>query len=198
MIEMRDNGPEAATIRAKANASAYRSIYLPLLRGVIPESLEAFDPADPTLVSGSRETTTVPAQSLYLLNSSFVRKQSLLLAERLLSENTATDPARIQNAYCLLLGRQATEKEAERALAFLADYESSHRALPVTDPKTPTAPKKTVAPKKSAEPPPDPDQIDQTGEPVVEEAVRPKDSRAAAWLAFTQALIGSAEFRFLR
>jgi mono/diheme cytochrome c family protein len=198
MIEMRDNGPEAGAIRAKADGSTHRSIYLPLLRGVIPQSLEAFDPADSTLVSGNRETTTVPAQSLYLLNSPFVRKQSLALAERLLSEKAAADSARIQNAYRLLLGRKAAEKELERALAFLADYESSHRSLAVTGPKASTAPKKIVAPKKSAEPPFDPDQIDQSGEPIVEEAVKPNDSRTAAWLAFAQALIGSGEFRYLR
>jgi hypothetical protein len=44
MIEMPDNGPEARTIDEHTDQALYRSIYLPLLRGVIPKSLEAFDP----------------------------------------------------------------------------------------------------------------------------------------------------------
>lgn len=55
-----------------------------------------------------------------------------------------------------------------------------------------------VAPPKPGEPPFDPDQIDQTGEAVVEDVVRPRDARAAAWMAFTQALLGSAEFRYVK
>ena len=64
--------------------------------------------------------------------------------------------------------------------------------------KGPAPPKKPVAPPKPGEPPFDPDQIDQTGEAVVEDVVRPRDARAAAWMAFTQALLGSAEFRYVK
>ena len=71
MIEMRDNGPEARSINEQADRSSYRSVYLPLLRGVTPKSLEAFDPVAQTLVTGQRESTTVPAQALFLLNSAF-------------------------------------------------------------------------------------------------------------------------------
>ena len=39
-----------------------------------------FKPVDQTLVTGQRDTTTVPGQALFLLNSAFVRKQSLALA----------------------------------------------------------------------------------------------------------------------
>ena len=53
-------------------------------------------------------------------------------------------------------------------------------------------------PKKPVEPPFDPDQVDQTGEKVADEVIRPKDARTAAWMAFTQALVGSAEFRYVR
>ena len=95
MIEMRDNGPEAGAIREAADRSDVRSIYLPLLRGVTPEALEAFDPVEQTLVTGQRETTTVPTQALFLLNSAFVRQQSLALAESLLAKSQATDLDRI-------------------------------------------------------------------------------------------------------
>ena len=75
MIEVRDNGPEARAIHERADSSHYRSVYLPLLRGITPHTLEAFDPVEQTLVTGERETTTVSTQALYLLNSPFVRRR---------------------------------------------------------------------------------------------------------------------------
>jgi hypothetical protein len=196
MIEMRDNGPEAKTINDRADAATYRSVYLPLLRGVAPHALEAFDPVDQTLVSGTRDATTVPAQALYLLNGAFVRKQALGLAERVLSDTDATDTDRVRAAYKLALGRTPTDKEVDRAKAFIDKYESAYRANP-PEPAKPVEPKK-VEPKKPNQPPANPDEIDQTGEPITEATVQPKDATTAAWMAFAQALIGSAEFRYVK
>ena len=72
---------------------------------------------DQTLVTATRDATTVPGQALYLLNAPFVRKQSLALAERLLADAKATDAARLASAYRLVLGRAPTAKETERAAA---------------------------------------------------------------------------------
>ncbi len=198
MVEMRDNGPEAQTINEKADASRHRSVYLPLLRGVVPHALEAFDPVEQTLVTGNRDTTTVPSQALYLLNGPFVRKQSLALAERILKQQSVTEAERIRTAYRLALGRTPNDREIERAQAFLAEYESSVRdSYPDNLAPAPRV-KKVVVPPKKTEEPFDPDQIDQTGEAVTEESIQPSDAKTAAWLAFTQALFGSAEFRFVR
>jgi hypothetical protein len=53
-------------------AGRMRSVYLPIARNVLPDALEVSDFAESSLVSGSRETTNVPVQALYLLNSDFV------------------------------------------------------------------------------------------------------------------------------
>ncbi len=199
MIEMRDNGPEARTINEKADGTTHRSVYLPLLRGVTPRSLEAFDPVEQTLVTGKRDATTVPGQALYLLNSTFIRRQSLNLAERLLKDKDTTDDIRIQRAYRLTLGRTPTEREIARAKAFLGEYESEYRQVAANTPSAkPNEAKKPIDPQKPKNPPANPDEADQTGEPIVESDVHPKDAHTAAWLAFTQALFGSAEFRYLR
>ena len=50
----------------------HRTVYLPIVRDSILESLALFDFADPSLVVGERATTDVPAQALYLLNNPFV------------------------------------------------------------------------------------------------------------------------------
>jgi hypothetical protein len=192
MMEMRDNGPEAGNIHDKSDRSQCRSVYLPLLRGVTPHSLEAFDPVEQTLVTGSRDTTTVPGQALYLLNSSFVRRQALAMAERLLKNDTG-EKERIALAYQLTFSRLPTAKEAQRAKTFLAEYESAYHELPAVAQAKP----KPINSAKPATVPANPDEIDQTGEPISEEVVRPKDATTAAWLAFVQALYGAAEFRYL-
>jgi hypothetical protein len=43
-----------------------------------------------------------------------------------------------------------------------------------------------------------PDDIDQTDEPVRVETLAISNPRAAAWASFCQALLASAEFRYLR
>jgi cytochrome c553 len=195
VVEMRDNGPEARTITETADRETHRSIYLPLLRGVTPKALEVFDPAEQTLVTGKRETTTVPTQALFLLNSPFVRKQALTLAESVLKEASESDAARVQATYHRTLGRSATQAEVDRALVYLAEYESAARTEVRARPTTPQA---AAKPKAKQDTNANPDEADQTDEPVTIDEVRPKDAHTAAWMSFAQALLGSAEFRFVR
>jgi hypothetical protein len=196
MVEMRDNGPEARLIREEADRSVRRSVYLPLLRGVTPAALEAFDPVEQTLVTGQRDSTTVPGQALYLLNSPFVRRQSLVLAERLLGRSETTDTERIRDAYRRTLGRIPSEREVTRALAFLGGYESDYVREMAAAPRERPAPPKPAGAAAPRPQPANPDEVDQTGEAIVEDIVHPKDARTAAWLALLQAIVGSAEFRF--
>jgi mono/diheme cytochrome c family protein len=199
MIEIRDNGPEAKLIREHAEASRSRSVYLPLLRGIVPPSLEAFDPVDQTLVSGQRDVTTVPGQALFLLNSAFVRKQALALAERLLADDHATDSSRIATAYRLAFGRVPTSTELARAESFVSGVEAEFGTGPLlAAARVEPTPAAAIKPASAKAQPANPDEADQTGEAVVEEVVQPKDARTAAWMAFAQALFGSAEFRFVR
>jgi hypothetical protein len=200
MIEMRDNGAEARTIREQANSALYRSIYLPLLRGVTPGTLEPFDPVEQGLVTGQRESTTVPTQSLYLLNSAFVLKQSLALSERVLAEPGLSDAQRIQRAYLLALDRPAKKQEVSRALKYLADF---IRTYPVNDAPAPVT-LASVATDRTRDGDGDkaaavnPDDIDRTDLIPVEDKPAFWDARVAAWSNFTQALFASAEFRFVR
>jgi cytochrome c553 len=199
MVEIRDNGPEARAILEKANASTERSIYLPQLRGITPQPLEAFDPVEQTLVTGQRQVTTVPAQALYLLNSPFVRRQALALAGRVLGR-TGTDEDRVAALYRAVLGRAPSASELERSRAFLAEYEKA-QADPgaAAGPQPPGAsaagPVTRPDPKR---PPENPDEADQTAEPIVEHTVRARDARTEAWLALAQALYGTAQFRYVR
>jgi len=96
----------------------HRSVYLPIVRNHLPEILRAFDFAEPSMIVGRRQETTVPAQALFLLNSPFVIKQAKAMAESLLTEeNTATETL-IANAYQRALARPPSGKELARAMQF--------------------------------------------------------------------------------
>ncbi len=194
MIEIVDNGPEARSMMEEADRSVYRSVYLPLLRGLTPKALDAFDPVSQTLVTGRRDATTVPAQALFLLNSTFVRRQSLSLAERLLSARDQSHERRIREAYLLVLGRDPRPREVSGAEGFLTAYAVSFRKL---TPAQDSGPAKSVSGKPSDERV-DQNDVDHGVQIAEEEAVRPKNADEAAWMGLVQALYASAEFRFVR
>ncbi|MFZ4765328.1 MAG: PSD1 and planctomycete cytochrome C domain-containing protein [Roseimicrobium sp.] len=198
MIEMRDNGAEAKSIHDAADASTSRSVYLPLLRGVIPKSLEAFDPVTQSLVTGQRDSTTVPTQSLYFLNGTFVRQQALAVAKEVLASDHRSEREWITVLYQRSLGRKPTRTELERSAAFIEEYAAS--VTPVARPKPELV--LAVAKEKPQEPAPgiaaNPDDIERGGETDREARVEASDAQSAAWAAFAQALFASAEFRFVR
>ena len=99
-------------------AFPYRSVYLPIIRGVIPESLNKFDFPDPSNPQSVRDTTNVPEQSLYFMNSSFVIEQAEKTASRVVASGKDRS-TRIQHAYMLILSRSPTESESQRIGNFL-------------------------------------------------------------------------------
>ena len=105
-----------------------RSVYLPIVRNLLPDVFALFDVADPNGVTTLRNDTTVPSQSLFLLNSPFVREQSRHLAQRLLSDDKATDEQRLQRAHELAFGRPLTTNELAQARTFLDAYLSAQAA----------------------------------------------------------------------
>ncbi|WZO97627.1 PSD1 and planctomycete cytochrome C domain-containing protein [Isosphaeraceae bacterium EP7] len=207
--ELRNNGPEARKLQDQARGSLHRSVYLPLLRGLTPTSLDVFDFAEQGMVTGSRSTTTVAPQALYLLNDPFVRKNSVAFAETLLARADLDDDARIRDVYLKTLGRAPSAAESDRAKGYLAEFEQAAAAEPEPQPQpTPEVkPAKPVVVAKAedaagakAKPTPiiDPDQLVPEEAPVVEEIIKAKSPKAAALASFCQALFGSAEFRYIK
>jgi hypothetical protein len=99
----------------------HRSVYLPVIRGRAFESMDVFDGVDGSAVAGQRDQTTVPAQSLYLLNSPFTLGLASTAAARLLKD-TDNPEARVELAYQRCFGRAATVSERQSALAFIGRY----------------------------------------------------------------------------
>jgi hypothetical protein len=202
VMELRDTAADAKRLLQAARESTHRSIYLPLLRTLTPASLEVFDFAEQSLVTGSRDTTTVPTQSLYLLNDSFVRQRSRGLTKELLDDE-ADMPKMIDRVYYRILGRAAASHEFSRALSFIEQYESALLSEPKLKQVAADASVKSgirIATTTNSKPvvEQNPDNVSRSQE--VAEVLEPDspDPRVAAWAAFCQALYASAEFRYLK
>jgi hypothetical protein len=104
-----------------APAETHRTVYLSIVRDGLPESLTLFDFPDPSLIIGERATTTVPAQSLYLMNNPLVISQAEALADKLLA-GSGDDAARIERVYQLCFSRQPSAQELATAREFVEDY----------------------------------------------------------------------------
>ena len=116
-------GPRISPIGEQQIAQAdgnFRSIYLPLPRTIQPLLLAEFDMPDASAVQGVRESTNVPAQALFMLNSDFVARQSQFVATRVLFQNPGPRAAdrfgeRLATAYRVTLGRQPRDTESAAA-----------------------------------------------------------------------------------
>jgi hypothetical protein len=102
----------------KVEATTRRSIYLPVIRGMVHPLLVTFDFADPDLIVGRRESTNVPAQALTLLNNPEVITWCTRIAERIMS-TAQDDDARVRLAYRLLVQREPDAEEAAWVTAYV-------------------------------------------------------------------------------
>jgi len=100
----------------------YRSVYLPIVRDLLPDSLNLFDFADPSLIAGKREVTTVPSQALFLMNSDFATTAGAQMA-RFLSEDLKLQGENLGvTAYLLAFGRPPTPGEVEKTKAYFSAF----------------------------------------------------------------------------
>ena len=141
------------TLRATTD---HRSVFLPIVRDMISEPLRLFDYAEPSMVTGKRDVTTVPSQALYLMNDSFVTRVADTMARRVVAEQDSPDE-RIKLAYQLAYSRLPRADELEKTQYFFDQY------LAGTD----------------------------------DDSRRSQYYRGNAMSAFCQALLCSAEFRYL-
>jgi hypothetical protein len=110
-----------------------RSIYLQQRRTQTLSLLGVFD--SPTIVFNciQRPVSTIPLQSLSLLNSPFQREQARLFATRVAKEVGEDSGARIKRSFLLTVSRMPTEVEHAASGAFIDSqvelYEGNENAL---------------------------------------------------------------------
>jgi mono/diheme cytochrome c family protein len=118
----------------KDERSPRRSIYFTVKRSELVGSMVAFDLPEPLVSQGSRPTTTVAPQALFLLNGPQVREWATTMAQRLIREAANTDSDRIEHAFRLTLGRAPSERELRRGQDFLARQLASYQTEGQSDP----------------------------------------------------------------
>ncbi|MAG95015.1 MAG: hypothetical protein CMJ48_14910 [Planctomycetaceae bacterium] len=97
-----------------------RSIYAAVSRHKLSDMLQTFDFPDPAIHCARRAETTTPLQQMFVLNSPFVRRQAIALAERLVEQGGSTRDERVRFAHRVLFGREPTATELRIAGTFLS------------------------------------------------------------------------------
>jgi hypothetical protein len=102
-----------------ADGAHKRSIYLQQRRTQVVTFLQLFDSPSIVTTCGKRSPSTVPLQSLALLNSEFARARGKAFAARLLREAGEEDSKRLDLAFRLACGRPPFEDERTLCEKFL-------------------------------------------------------------------------------
>ena len=128
-----------------------RTLYAEKLRGLRDPFMEAFNQPGSDASCELRESSTVAPQALTLLNAEEVQDRALAFAARLLRERKS-DPAVIQRAFELSLGRKATREEVVACvMRWKSALKSENKKKPV-HPSFPKKIKRTVMAEKTGEP----------------------------------------------
>lgn len=104
-----------------------RSVYLQQKRTQVLNLLEVFDTPSIVFNCTQRSSTTVPTQSLSLLNSEFARNCAKHLNQRVKREVGANQKSRISKTILLVFGRTAAPEELDFANTFLAQQPANYK-----------------------------------------------------------------------
>ncbi len=103
-----------------AMADTHRSVYLPVVRGTLPEVFTLFNFAAPERPVAQRDESILPAQSLYLMNNPWVIDQARHAAKRLLA-GARDDRERIIQLHELAFARRPASAEMQRMMSFVTN-----------------------------------------------------------------------------
>jgi hypothetical protein len=142
VLQAKTSGPYVPTTRthegeitvdeSKPEAFA-RSIFLQHRRTQVPTFLANFDAPSIVFNCTRRAQTTMPLQSLSLLNSEFALKRAEDFAARLTRECGADDAKRIDRAFLLISGKHPEAADRNIAAQFLTDQRATYSDKPNAD-----------------------------------------------------------------
>ena len=106
-----------------------RGVYLPIIRSGLSSQMDmysVFDFPDSGFVNGHRDSTTVPTQALYLMNSPFMVKNSQAIAKQFLEDpQLKDDEARVKRAFISFFSRPATKQETTSSLKYITNFQQA-------------------------------------------------------------------------
>ena len=113
-----------------ADGEFRRSVYIAVRRNFLVPMMTTFDSPNPFSSMGRRNVSSVPAQSLTLLNDPFVHQLARYWVESRDVANAASDNERLARMYLSAFSRQPTEDERAAALGFWAEQIANGRTAP--------------------------------------------------------------------
>lgn len=117
-----DRGPRSeGRLEAQTN---HRSVYLPVVRDSVHESLELFGFPDPNSTSDGRRDSIVPTQALYVMNGEFVIGQAGEMADAMLKASRDRSE-QIEWAFLAAYGRPASSDEVVASSRFISEMSRS-------------------------------------------------------------------------
>ena len=122
--------PGAGWGKSSPEESARRSIYIRTKRSLRFAMLETFDQPDTDTSCASRVVTTVPTQSLGMLNSQFMQEQANILANRLLEDRPEDLSAQVAQAIRLTTGRVPADGEVKADIEFIEELKTEEKLSP--------------------------------------------------------------------
>jgi hypothetical protein len=102
-----------------------RSVYIYVKRQLLMPSLELFDAPTTTDSCALRTQSTVPTQSLVMMNDEFIEEQAGYLARRAKAEAGETLPQIVERLFLLTLARRPTDLRLQQSLEFLQSREQA-------------------------------------------------------------------------
>jgi hypothetical protein len=136
-LDLKAGGPYVATHRtpegavevpASAEGARRRSIYLQQRRTQVDTLLQLFDAPSVVSTCGKRSPSTVPLQSLVLLNSEFARARTKKFAKRLAAEAGTDAEKRLTLAFKLTTSRSPLHEERAACEKFIAKQKAAYAA----------------------------------------------------------------------
>ncbi|MBI2947881.1 MAG: DUF1553 domain-containing protein [Verrucomicrobia bacterium] len=118
------------TVKEETAGARRRSVYLQQRRTKPVTLLDLFDGAQMNPNCAQRTVSTVPLQSLTLLNSEFARNRSKAFARRVIRESGSDSAQGIARAFQLTVGRSPKMPERNAAEAFLSAQRQSYEGKP--------------------------------------------------------------------
>ena len=117
------NPPSYHHRKSRPSQDFERTVYLPVMRNG-PSSADKirsfFDFVDPASITGQRNQTVMPTQSLFLLNNDLVRKRAGAMAKQLIAAH-ANEDARLESLWLRAWNRPITAEERTNARKFLQE-----------------------------------------------------------------------------
>ncbi|QDU10049.1 PSD1 and planctomycete cytochrome C domain-containing protein [Gimesia aquarii] len=100
-----------------SNSNKRRTIYTFIDRQRVPGLLRTFDFPSPDVSTGTRNSTSVPGQSLFLMNHPFVLKSAQILGKE--AQQAGNPKTGIKQLYQSILQRKPNRREVKEMLQFL-------------------------------------------------------------------------------